>query len=160
EARKTINTWVEKETKEKIKDLLQPGVLTSDTRMVLTNAIYFKGDWVSQFKKDRTKDGACRVTSDNAVMTPLMFQKGDFRYAETTALQLLEMPYVGKEVTMVVLLPKKVDGVGDLEKSLTADALAGWLGMLGKTEVNVTLPKFTMTSKFSLKQSLSALGMP
>ncbi len=121
DARKSINTWVEKETKDKIKDLIKPGVLTTDTRLVLTNAIYFKSDWASQFKKDVTRDEAFFIAADKQVKTPMMHQKGQFNYHETAALQVLEMPYVGKELSMVVLLPKKKDGLADLEKSMTAD---------------------------------------
>src|SRR5204862_192485 len=104
-ARKTINAWVEKETNDKIKDLIKPGMLDVDTRLVLTNAIYFKGDWVSQFKKDRTKDEPFFLADGKQVKAPLMHQSGTFKYADMGAYQALELPYVGKELSLIVLLP-------------------------------------------------------
>ncbi len=79
EARKTINDWVAKQTNDKIKDLIPPGVLDVDTRLVLTNAIYFKGEWASQFKKEGTHNGAFHLTADKAVDASLMRQKGPLR---------------------------------------------------------------------------------
>jgi serpin B len=159
-ARKTINTWVEKETKDKIKDLIKEGVLDSDTRLVLTNAIYFKGDWASQFKKNLTKDAPFNLGADKKVQVPMMHQEGKFKYLAGDDFQALEMPYVGKELTMVVLLPKKVDGLADLEKTLTADKLAVWLTKIHESDVDVTLPKFKVTAEFQLKKELSEMGMP
>jgi serpin B len=158
-SRQTINTWVEKETHSKIKDLLKKGIIKSNTRLVLTNAIYFKGDWASQFKKDVTKEGAFRVTSEKVVKAPLMHQSGNFRHFEDRNVQGLEMPYVGKDLSMVVLLPKQIDGLADLEKAL-AGKLAGWLGQMQEQRVDVTLPKFKTASDLLLNQPLIALGMP
>jgi serpin B len=158
-ARKTINAWVEKETKDKIKDLLQPGVLDSSTRLVLTNAIYFKGDWDRQFKKDLTEKDTFHVNADKGVPALMMHDTGKFKYLDGGPFQALEMPYKGKDLSMVVLLPKKIDGLGDLEKTLTADKVAAWLPKLREQEVAVSLAKFKMTSEFSLKDTLSAMGM-
>src|SRR5262249_17508489 len=126
-ARKTINAWVEKETNNKIKELIKDGMLESDTRLVLTNAIYFKGDWASQFKKDLTRQEEFRCGASGKVKTALMHQNGEFGYFEDKDVQGLELPYVGKDLSMIVLLPKKVDGLADLEKGLTADKLGGWM---------------------------------
>jgi len=158
--RKTINAWVQKQTQDKIKDLLKRGVLTSDTRLVLTNAIYFKGDWASQFKKDRTRPEPFHLAAGKTVKVPLMHQKQTFGYHDGGSFQALEMPYVGKDLSMVVLLPKKVDGLADLEKSLTPANLGRWLKGLRSKEVQVALPRFKMTSAFQLKETLSSLGMP
>ncbi|MEN6424547.1 MAG: serpin family protein [Phycisphaerales bacterium] len=158
-ARRTINSWVEKQTNDKIKDLIGPGVLDAATRLVLTNAIYFKGNWASQFKKDRTQDEPFTLLNGSTVQTPMMNQKTKFGYAETDAIQVLEMPYVGEELTMVVLLPKKADGIGELEKDLTAENLAQWLDKAHKREVIVAMPRFKMTSKFSMADVLRAMGM-
>jgi serpin B len=160
EARQTINTWVEKQTEDKIKELLQKGVLKPNARMVLTNAIYFKGDWASQFKKDLTRPGDFNLGGGATVKAPLMHQKATFKYLDGGRFQALEMPYVGKDLTMVVLLPKKVDGLAEFEKGVTPETLAAWLGQLRPTEVNVTLPKFKVTAEFALNDALSALGMP
>jgi serine protease inhibitor len=159
QARKTINEWVEKQTENKIKELLQPGILDTMTRLVLTNAIYFKGDWASQFKKDATRDLPFKLGDGKEVKTPLMYQRSKFGYLETGDLQALELPYQGKDLSMVVLLPKKIDGLPSLEKELTTDRLAGWLGRMRASEVQVFLPKFKMTSEFALKPVLASLGM-
>jgi serpin B len=159
-ARRTINAWVEKQTHDKIKDLLKPGVLDSMTRLVLTNAIYFKGDWLRQFKKDATREEAFQLGGGKGVKAPLMHQTGTFGYLDGGTFQALEMPYAGKDLSMVVLLPKKVEGLADLEKSLTPDNLAGWLKKLREREVEVALPRFKVTSEFQLKPVLSGLGMP
>jgi serpin B len=160
QARETINKWVEKETNDKIKELLKKGVLTTDTRLVLTNAIYFKGDWASQFKKDQTREELFHLTPETNTKAPLMHQTGKFSYFKDGAVQGLEMPYVGKDLSMVVLLPSKPDGLGELEKKLTANQLSSWLGKLHETKVDVTLPKFKTTREFQLKKALSELGMP
>jgi serpin B len=158
-ARKEINAWVEKKTNDKIKELLKEGVIRGDTRLVLTNAIYFKGDWDSQFKKDLTREEAFQVTATEKVQAPLMYQTHDFKYLDGGSFQALEMPYAGKDLAMLALLPKKVDGLADLEKALAADKLADWVGRLRKQEVVVTLPRFKTTAEFSLKDTLSALGV-
>jgi serpin B len=160
ESRQTINAWVERETQDKIKNLLQEGVLSSDTRLVLTNAIYFKGNWASQFPKDRTQDGPFQVTAQEKVTVPFMSQTGKFNYLDGGSFLALELPYKGKDLAMVVLLPKKAHGMADFEKTLTANNLNEWLGRLQENEVAVALPRFKMTSEFSLAETLAAMGMP
>ena len=159
QARGTINAWVEKETHDKIKDLLNQGDITPDTRLVLTNAIYFKGDWAGPFKKERTKNEPFHLSADKKTDAPLMHQMGEYKYLDGGSFQALELPYSGKNLTMVVLLPKKVDGLADFEKDLTADKLTGWLGGLREQKVIVSLPKFKTTQRVSLAQTLSEMGM-
>jgi serpin B len=159
-ARLAINTWVEKATQEKIKDLIGKGVLDANTKLVLTNAIYFKGDWATSFKKDFTQNLPFHLAADKAVTVPMMKRMDDYEYAEDEGLQILKMPYVGDEVSMVILLPKKVDGLADLQKRLTPENLDKW-GRAGKTQkVVVTLPKFKLTAEFELSKTLAAMGMP
>jgi len=158
--RKAINDWVEKQTNDKIKNLLPPGSITPVQRLALVNAIYFKGDWDKKFKKENTKDGPFSIKADRKVDVPLMHQTGNYRYLDGDSFQLLEMPYEGKELTMTILLPKKVDGLTELEKRLTAGNLNEWLGKSSSTSVQVTLPKFKMVTQFSLNGTLSELGMP
>jgi serpin B len=160
EARKTINAWVEKQTEDKIKDLLKKGVLNVNTRLVLTNAIYFKGDWQLQFKKDWTRDGPFKVGGDKTVQVPFMNQTERFGYLDAPGLQLLEMPYAGKELSMVVLLPKKADGLAALEKDLTVANLERWLKGAREQKVAVSLPRFKLTAEFDLNKVLSEMGMP
>lgn len=100
-ARRQINDWVSNKTKDKITNLIQPGVLTPATRMVLVNAIYFKGRWASEFEKHNTIKAAFTVSPAQKVEVPLMSRKTDFKYAEVEGLQLLELPYAGDEVDMV-----------------------------------------------------------
>jgi serpin B len=162
-ARKTINTWVEQQTRDKIKELLKPGILDPDTRLVLTNAIYFKGDWVYQFDKKRTHQADFHVTEKQTVQVPLMSmtnEKGEFKYLKGDDFQALELPYAGKHLAMVLFLPDKLDGLAEFEKGLTAAKLDGWIGQLKPTkEVFVALPKFKMTKEFSLKDMLTKMGM-
>jgi len=158
-ARQSINQWVEKQTNAKIKDLIKPGLLDSLTRMVLANAIYFKGNWASQFKPKFTREQAFRVTTAKSVKTPMMYQQAEYGYMADREVQVLEMPYVGGEVTMCVLLPRQVDGLAALEKNLTAERLNRWLGSVRKQKVMVTLPKFKMTAEFNLGDALKKLGM-
>jgi serpin B len=158
-ARRTINAWVEKQTNGKIKDLISPGLLDSMTRLVLTNAVYFKGTWANQFKKDETRDEPFTLLDGGKVQVPMMNQKARFGYGETDALQMLEMPYVGQELSMVVLLPREPAGVSDLEKALTAENVSKWLNGVRRQEVIVAMPRFKMTHKFNMGAVLQAMGM-
>src|SRR5262249_41973970 len=121
----------------------------------------FKGNWAEQFKKTLTKDQPWLGTAQKANV-PLMHRKDQFRYLDGGSFAALELPYVGKDLSMMVFLPKKNDGLADFEKTLTAVKLAEWAQSLAKLpprEVEVYLPRFKMTSEFSLKKELSALGM-
>src|SRR5712691_2732632 len=160
EARQTINAWVEQQTKDKIKDLIPSGVLDEWTRLVLTNAIYFKGDWLSPFMKPLTKDEAFQVSTSQQVTVPLMNQTEYFAYFDGGKFQALELPYVKSHLSMVVFLPKQVDGLAEFEQSLTAQNLTQWLPQLQRRKVVVTLPKFKVTAKFMLNEVLSKMGMP
>jgi serpin B len=160
-ARLTINQWVEQKTQDKIKDLLQPGALRSDTRLVLTNAIYFKGDWETQFDKAQTKSEDFHLSPAQAATAPLMHREGRFSYFDGGTFQILEIPYKSKELSMIVFLPKDASGLSALEQSLTGSNLQQWLGKLASVpKVIVTMPKFKMTQQFELGSTLSAMGMP
>jgi serpin B len=160
QARRTINDWVEKETNDKIKELLKPGVLDATTCLVLTNAIYFKGSWATQFDPKLTFPQPFHLGTGKDVKAPLMHQEGNFGYLDGGDFQAVELPYTGKDLTMVVLLPKKVDGLAAFEKTLTQARLTKWLGKLRSEKIGVFLPKFKMTAEFSLKEVLSEMGMP
>jgi serpin B len=159
QARETINAWVEDKTQHKIKDLLQPGIISADTRLVLTNAIYFKGFWASQFKKKATREEVFKTAAGSSVKTPLMHQKARFNYMKGDDFQALELPYQAKDVSMVVFLPDKVDGLAAFEKRLMEPQLKQWLGQLRSQEVQVALPRFKLTAEFNLNKTLEALGM-
>jgi serpin B len=160
EARQTINAWVEQQTKDKIKDLIGPGVLDPQTRLVLTNAIYFKGDWASQFKKENTADANFFPAPGKSVKVPMMHQKSDFAYGETDQAQVLSLPYKGKTLSMLVLLPKEKSSLAAVENCLNMKGLESILGRLSEQEVQVFLPKFKMTcGPLELTNMLVALGM-
>ncbi|MBN1391756.1 MAG: serpin family protein [Sedimentisphaerales bacterium] len=158
-ARKTINTWVEQKTRDKIKDLIPQGVLNQLTRLVLTNAIYFKGNWARQFEKEKTKDAPFTLIGGEKVNTPMMNQTDRFSYMEMEDFQGLELPYVDNELSMILFLPKQTDGLAELEKKLTAENLSQWQAKLRKREVIVSVPKFKETCQFSMADMLKQLGM-
>lgn len=158
DARTTINHWVSDKTNGKIPDLLAPGAVNG-ARLVLANAIYFKGNWVSPFSADATRDRLFQVSPGITTNASFMTQAASFGYAEFPDLQVLELPYTGNNVSMVVLLPRSADGLGKLEAQLTATNLAAWTTNLPRQQVQVSLPKFTATSEFSLGDTLADMGM-
>jgi serpin B len=160
QARRIINDWVEEQTGNKIKDLLQPPYPTPDTSLVLTNAIYFKGDWVSPFPKGATKDETFTVTEDKRIPVPMMHRTGRLNCLDGGGFQALELPYAGEALSMVVLLPKETGGLAEFERSLTAKSLSGWLAKLRPHRVDVALPRFEVEKGFELQDMLSAMGMP
>ena len=159
QARKTINDWIAQQTKDKIKDLIPQGVLSEMTRLVLTNAIYFKSNWAEKFEKRATKDGPFRLSAEKTATVPMMHQKHRFGYAETEAFQTLELPYMSHDLSMVVFLPRKADGLADFEKTLTADNLPKCLEQIKYMDVQVTMPKFKFTAQFRLAEKLRAMGI-
>jgi serpin B len=158
-ARAEINGWVEKQTNGRIKNLIEKGMLTSLTRLVLTNAIYFKGKWASPFQTDSTQEEPFTLPGGGKVQVPMMNQQGRFGYAQTDETQMLEMPYAGDKLSMVILLPKDTSGLRRLEQDLTAEKLAEWLGQIRRREVIVAMPKFKMVGKLDLVSTLQSMGM-
>ncbi|HUY88631.1 MAG TPA: serpin family protein [Pirellulales bacterium] len=114
-ARQTINRWIEQQTNDKIADLIAPGALNAMTRLVLTNAIYFKGAWRHEFWKNATAAAPFHLSKQKDVQAPLMHQVEDFPYAETDEAQIVALPYYGGDLSLVVLLPKEIDGLKKLE---------------------------------------------
>lgn len=160
QARQTINQWVEKQTRDKIKDLLPAGSLGPQVRLVLTNAIYFKGMWSLPFEPEKTEEQVFTKLSGEKVPVPMMRQQETFRYAETDSVQILELPYAGASLVMDIILPKEKTDLLQVEQSLTDAQVRKWLGQLAKREVLVTLPKFKMTVDVRMSEVLSAMGMP
>jgi serpin B len=158
-ARETINKWVAQQTKDKIKDLIARSVLDPATRLVLTNATYFKGAWAHPFSEKATKKEDFHLSADKNVSVPMMHQKEDCPFYQEKDFSMVSLPYQGYDLAMIVLLPAKVDGLPALEKSLSEKALAGWLKKMQRRRVDLTLPKFKMTAQFRLGKVLSALGM-
>ena len=158
-ARRTINAWVEDKTAAKIKDLIPPDVLDSLTRLVLTNAIYFKGSWMEQFEKNRTRPLPFHLDASRVQDVPMMFRHGRYRLLNEENFQVLELPYKGGDLSMVVLLPRAVDGLAAIEAGLDAESVSALAGRLVETDVNVFLPKFSITSQLGLSEILKSMGM-
>lgn len=160
ESRLTINQWVEAQTNNRIKDLIPSGAISPATRLVLTNAIYFKGTWVKQFDKNMTTEQDFRVSGGKTVRAQMMsMAKERFNYTETDALQILELPYSGGELSMLILLPKG-DDFRSLEDSLTAEKIAAWRKNLKSEKIDeLYLPKFKFETKYFMADTLKELGM-
>jgi serpin B len=158
-SRLKINEWVEEKTQGKIQDLLPNGAIQTLTRLVLTNTIYFKAEWQNIFKVHNTKEQDFWVTPEERIKIQMMSQRESFGYWENEVLQILEMPYIGKDLSMVVLLPKKKDGLPDMESELNPETLDFWISKLIHQQVKVFFPKFTTTQNMDLKRTLKALGM-
>ncbi|MCK5333558.1 MAG: serpin family protein, partial [Candidatus Aenigmarchaeota archaeon] len=161
-SRQIINTWVEDQTNNKIKDLLPQGVLNALTRLVLTNAIYFKGTWTKQFDKKDTKEEDFTTSSGQTSKVPMMSLTGDnakFNYAETNDAQILELPYDNDDLSMLIILPKEND-LGALEESLNSENVPKFKSMLRKQRVDIYIPKFKFETKYFMVETLKKMGMP
>jgi serpin B len=159
-SRKRINQWVAEKTRSRIPELLKRGIVGPQTRLVLTNAIYFKGDWVNEFDESKTKRQPFYLANGRKVEVPLMYRNGSHFYARTKNVQLVEIPYKGKELSMVILLPAKEYGLSALEESLTFERFESLIGLRRHPfTVQVYLPRFQMTFGAGLKQVLGSLGM-
>jgi serpin B len=158
-ARTEINDWVDHKTKGKITGLIQPGVLGPATRLVLVNAIYFNGSWAREFDKHSTTKAPFTVTPQQKPEVPLMDLTADFKNAEVDGLQLLELPYAGDDLSMIVLLPRELDGLKGVEDLLNTQTLDRWLAQAREQKVAVSLPKFKLSAQFSLAKPLAEMGM-
>ncbi len=162
ESRETINRWVEEQTEDKIRDLLPSGSIDDLTRLVITNAIYFKGTWAEQFDANKTTGEEFRAAPDETVTVPMMHGDVAYQYVETDTLQVLEMPYAygnGTELAILVLLPKD-DTLTAAEEAMDAERVAGLRESLISQNVRVFFPKFTLETEYSLPRALAAMGMP
>jgi serpin B len=158
--RRHINRWVAAQTQDRIQDLLQPLDIDKDTTLVLVNAIYFKGDWATQFEEKRTERAPFHVGGDE-VTCQLMSRQGMMGYAETESLQAVELPYKGDDLSMVIVLPK-ARGSGALtaaEAALTSGQLPVLADRLPQRDVVAFLPRFKMTVRVLLGNALVNLGM-
>lgn len=158
-SRETINRWVEDVTKNKIQELIPSGALSAQTKLVLANAIYFKGKWATPFDKARTKPADFFPTTGEAFPVETMWALRDMGYAENDTVQVVEMPYEGYRLSMVVMLPKKKGGLDQIETGLTSTHVDTLLRGLRSRKVNLHLPRSKTTSSFDLKRTLQALGV-
>ena len=160
DARVTINKWVEEQTNNKIKNLIPAGVLNALTRLVLTNAIYFKGLWIKQFDKEETREEDFKVSTEKTVKVDMMSIAGEeFNYHENEELQILELLYEGEDLSMLIILPKEND-LKSLEDSFSLEKLYKLRNNLGEQQVDVYIPKFKFETKYFMVKTLEEMGMP
>lgn len=161
-SRVRINDWVAGRTNDRIRDLIPEGALDDTTRLVLTNAVWFKGKWLHEFDADATRPGAFRIAPGRTVQVPLMAQSGDFAMGASDGASVLELPYQGDRLVMDVVLPDDADGLSALESRLDGATLARLLAAPRPAgEVDVTLPRFRIAgATVALNDPLAAMGMP
>lgn len=155
-----INVWVEKKTNDKIKDLLTQSDLTSLTRLVLVNAIYFYGDWENPFQKSETVPNDFLISEKNKVKVPFMNETGRYNYYEDSKIKAIEMPYKGNKASMVIFLPNAYDGIIDFEKIFDFNYYQDIISTVQSNQVRLSFPKFQTTFKINLGNTLSQMGMP
>jgi serpin B len=157
-ARKAINDWVEVQTEDRIKDLIPEGVLDAETRLVLTNAVYFNASWATQFEEENTRDGDFTTLSGSEVTVPMMNHQESYAYADLEGYQALSMPYDGHELEMVVLMPD-AGAFPEFEEKLSADLLTEALEALEWSLLDLRFPVFEFGADYRLSEVLSAMGM-
>lgn len=158
-ARLTINKWVEDKTNNKIKNLIHPEDISALTRLILVNAIYFKGKWQNQFDPQETRDMPFNLENQKKISVPMMHQEGRFNYTEDDEVQVLELPYSENEVSMIIFLPKEGISLSDFEKEISVERINKLLANLTQEKVDVYIPKFKMEKRYILNKPLIDLGM-
>ncbi|XP_053570632.1 leukocyte elastase inhibitor [Bombina bombina] len=167
DARKEINQWVSEQTKGKIPEILSEGSVDTTTRLVLVNAIYFKGDWAEKFNTGETKEMPFHLSKNEQKPVKMMYQmkKFPFTYIPEINCRILELPYVGHELSMIIMLPDSIKdnttGLQQVEKELTLEKFQEWTRPenMGPIDVHVHLPKFKLEDSYKLKSDLAAMGM-
>lgn len=159
-AAKNINSWVEDKTNHKIKELIKSTMLDSLTRLVLVNAVYFKGNWAKKFSPASTEKKPFYLLSGEEISVDMMFQKDKFKYNEDSVLncKILEMPYEGHELSMVIFLPNERNGITQLQEKLVDADLTDILQQMSQNTVIVELPKFTIESTIPMSDALKEMG--
>jgi len=160
ESRIQINDEISKLTFDKINDLLPSGSINSLTRLVLTNAIYFKGSWKFKFDKKNTYDGNFNITSQNRIKCKMMSLKGRFNYFADSKIQAIELPYKGNNISMIIIVPSKNLTLDEYTKGFNHKAYEEILKGFSNDEINITIPKFKISTGYQLKPLLSEMGMP
>jgi serpin B len=157
-ARVTINNWVDEQTEGKIKNLIPPGAIDALTRLVLTNAIYFNAAWAQSFDKNATVDGAFTLLDGRQVNVPMMRQTESFNYAKGNGYQAIELPYDGRQLSMLILLPD-AGQFDTFEASLNAVQIDAIVKALSPRQMTLSMPRFKIESSFGLDETLRDLGM-
>jgi serpin B len=160
-ARKVINDWAAEMTRDQIRDVVSPDEVNSQTRLVLANAVYFKGDWEQAFEQSRTAPEPFYLSADKKIDAPMMHQYGNFAFTHQDKVRVLVMPYRGDELSMALLLPDDRDGLGALEERLDGASLARWLAAAteNKVSLSVSIPRFRFDDSHDLEAPLKRLGM-
>ncbi|XP_050581079.1 antichymotrypsin-2-like isoform X4 [Bombus affinis] len=161
EAANTINSWVEKNTNNLIKELITPDDIDERTKLVLVNAIYFKGQWKNKFNLKLTKDMPFHTSKVEVKNVPTMYRRGKYKYGDLVDLnaKFVVIPYKGDEFSMVIILPNEIDGLSDVQKKLQNTSLTNILSQGHEEEVNLWLPKFKMESMLKLNDVLKEMGL-
>ena len=158
-SREIINSWVLEKTNGKIKDLIPEGALSIYTRAVITNAIYFKGNWLKKFDEKNTKEEDFFVNEKKKIKVEMMrMEKEIFNYFEDDKLQVIEIPYNGEEVSMFILLPKSFD-INSIKEYLNYEKFKEIKESMREEEVDLYIPKFKMETKYSLNSVLYEMGI-
>lgn len=158
EARSAINSWVADETKDRIPQLIAPGVLTSDSRLTLVNAVYMKAPWIAQFDPAATRTGSFTTHDGSRVTVPFMQNTESYGYASGDAWTAIDLPYAGGELAMLVILPAE-GALNIVEQGLRQGLYDDVVGALQPANVTVSMPKFDLEMKVDLKEILRSLGM-
>jgi serpin B len=158
DAAKTINDWVAQHTGDKIKNLIPASALSDQTKLVLTNAIYFKGSWEAPFVARATREAPWRSPAGD-ITVPMMHRTGQYGFCQEGPVKMLSLPYAGGDLEMLAILPEQMDGIDAVEKSLDARRLDDLSAKLAIQDVEVSLPKFHMESQFDLSGPLKEMGM-
>jgi len=156
-SRKEINDWVEQQTSNRIKNLLSKGSVSPSTKLILTNAIYFKGDWNNKFKTRYTEKEKFMLSSGQEVNVLMMHKTSYYNYGETNNVQILEMDYEGREISMLVILPKENSDV--IDKDIDGKTIREWQDSVGRAKVEVSFPKFKFETEYSMANDLQQMGM-
>jgi len=162
EAAEIINTWIEEQTKDKIKDMIKPEMLSDLTKLVLTNAIYYKGLWEKQFDPKDTYKADFETNTLQKVTVNMMSYNGEdkkFNYSETEDLKILELDYQGNDLSMIIILPKE-NNITLAEKQISTVNLVYWKNSFTEKKIDVLqIPKFKLETEYTLNSILSDMGM-
>lgn len=158
--RRTMNSWVEERTGGRISDLISPGAIGSDTRLVLLNAAYFKGPWMVPFSDKATRDDVFWSEGRRKVNVPVMYQKSNVGYFHSKGFKAVDLAYQFNDISMLILLPDHRDGLEDLDNKLTAGLLREVVSRLSHDKVEMYIPRFRMTwGSVDVSRQIAALGM-
>ncbi|MCX6005720.1 MAG: serpin family protein [Chloroflexi bacterium] len=158
-SRQIINKWVSDQTEGRIKDLIPPRAIDSITRLVLTNAIYFNAAWANPFEKGATKPDTFHLADGSEVKASMMHQTEHLNYMDGDKFQAVELPYDGRELSMLVIVPD-TGKFTEIEKTVDAAQVNSIIKNLNPKQIALTIPAFKFESEFSLKKALSDMGMP